>query len=112
MAALQQLLGTGREALNSHVDYQPLMPSTEQSLFQLAMQADLAVYALSLAYIVVSAGQGREWAAKAIGVYARDDDDISAAGLQGAAAAVAKAPLPGIVKFEFDWEKDEWREAP
>lgn len=59
----------------------------------LAMRVPLAVYLASLGVIVMRSGTD-EWAALAIGIV--PDDNVSPLG--GA----------GYVRFEYDWEKDEW----
>jgi len=62
-----------------------------------AMHVPLTVYLASLGVIVLRSNTD-EWAALAIGIEPDSDDprDI---------------PRLGYVRFEYDWERDEWRQA-
>ena len=67
-------------------------------MFARALKLDLCVYALSLVVIIVRSSSD-EWAARALGVGPGDE----------APGEGATAGSGGLVRYRYDWERDEWR---
>jgi hypothetical protein len=75
-----------------------------------AMRGVFAVYLATLAIILSNGSE--EWAAKALGIDAIDDDagDSLADGANRPLRATTKA-TSGMVRWEYDWEREAWVEC-
>ena len=74
-----------------------------------AMRSALAVYVVSLGYIVLRSGTD-EWAAMALGVLPSSDGDGGEPGHEDAGGGRGRV-ASGHRRFEYDWEHNRWREV-
>jgi hypothetical protein len=74
-----------------------------------AMRGVFTVYVSTLAIIISNGSE--EWAAKALGIDAVDDEEAGtrADGANGRPLRATKT-TPGIVHWEYDWEREAWVE--
>ena len=73
-----------------------------------AMRSDLMLWFVSFSVIVLRSGTD-EWAARALGL---EPIGADAPGVEWRANASAPASPAALVRWEYDWARDVWREVP
>ena len=89
----------------------PAAPSPARQWWR-AIRWMLVVYMGSLGYILTRAGSGEEWASLALGIMPASPEAAAAEGEGDGRRRVAGAPArkPGLVKWVYDFQRDQWRE--